>query len=150
MLDSRFTEDFSKKENYADSEDRLFGDVLNGITDHDFVFAKVSLIETCHKHSPMEKANSGFESQMEKLDSFVNTLYSSLASRSLIVLFTGNGNTSEFLNLLNKKNAYQTLFRTKPISQMTDDELWTETDQLKLENASSIAKMGAVMVKLKP
>ncbi|KAI9144483.1 ribonuclease H-like domain-containing protein [Paraphysoderma sedebokerense] len=86
---------------------------------------------------------------LSSLDERIRTIWEELPKKAAFIIFSGNGDMRKVASLTAKKQEYQRLFCTQPISKIPLSKQWSEDDQSELQRAVEVAKNGVAMMVVK-
>lgn len=124
-------------------------DVVNGIGEtiqsHGFVWARLREMEFAsgwnnQKEEPLE--DSDRSEAMQELNRHFGMIWESLPRSTTVVVFSGSGNPKEMSTLNAKRNRFNALWKSVPMSTIAKEDIWTEEDQKGLEAAVDAARSG--------
>lgn len=107
---------------------------------YDYVFATLSgLSRSVQQHGDTETA---FKNLNENLTRFFNEL----PDKTAIIIWSGNGDTKEMLDMQQRQRNWLSEYRTKPYEDISDP--WTDADNVRLSRATQNARLGVSFLKI--
>ncbi|CCH46775.1 putative exonuclease [Wickerhamomyces ciferrii] len=133
------------------NDDEITDNVINKSTNSELVIAKLNEINL----SQRDEAN-GIKSKDEipkkeklfqKLNERIEKIYSNLPGNSILIVSSGNGNTTQVHSLGQQKRNFKREYQNKLYSEI--ESKWDNDDESNLKNAMKKARTGLVFATLK-
>lgn len=149
------------------SDDSTAQKTLQMLAEKDFILCKWAVLETVHNGEAPTATDNGIPTvvaahgssvsnekahAIESLNNFnkqFKALYDELPSGTAVVVMGGLGDLRAVHKLTEKQDRYQTMFKKHKLSNIPEEEQFSESDQKRLEQEAAKAQMGSAFFCIK-
>lgn len=126
----------------CESDSEVLKQAIKLSKSHDFVFAVLGELDQCiaQHGADLKKAYTVLN---ENLTQFLKDL----PDKSALTIWSGHGDTKEMLEMQQRQRKWLSEYRTKSYEEISDP--WTDSDNLRLSNATINARLGVSFLKIK-
>ncbi|CAM0139480.1 unnamed protein product [Umbelopsis sp. WA50703] len=140
---------------------------IEALADKDFILCKWAVLETVNNDKAQTASDNGIPTvvaahgssisnekahaieSLIKFNKQFKTLYDQLPTGTAVVVMGGLGDLRNVQKLTEKQDRYQTMFKKHKLSNIPEEEQFTENDQKRLEQEAAKAQMGSAFFCIK-